>query len=177
VSVDLRSIAVAWVSGIPATQQEESVTQLELFMKATQQKHIRSYFLAPFVPTKDKQEALSNAGLNKHVASLVSWLDHKRLWSELPRLSRLARSYATVLSGTTDITVFSAVPLTASEKTALTKKMEARLEGHARVHEKVVPELLGGLIVDVHGTRTDLSIKGKLAAIRAAAKATLMHST
>jgi ATP synthase F1 delta subunit len=176
-SVDLRSVAIAWVSGMPANSQEEGVAQLENFEKALQQRHLRTYFLAPFVSTKDKRETLAESGLSKHVLDLISWIDHKRVWGQLSLLVRQARKHATTLSGKADVTVSSAIPLTDSERSALIKKMEARRSGKVRLHEKVIPQLLGGLVVDMDGTRIDLSIQGKLAAIRAAARATLMHSS
>ena len=175
-SIDVRTIAAAWVSGIDTTQQEDSVGQLELFVKALRKRETRHYFLAPFVSTQEKQDALASAGMNKNVADLVSWLDHKRLWTQIALVARFARKQVTTLTGASDVTVFSAVPLTDSERATLLKKMEAKREGTVRLHEKVTPSILGGLIIDEVGERLDLSIQGKLAAIRSAVKATIQHA-
>jgi F0F1-type ATP synthase delta subunit len=57
-------------------------------------------------------------------------------------------------------TVWSAIPLAASERQALEKSLAAKLKGTIDLEEKVDPGIIGGLIVETGGWRYDARVKG-----------------
>jgi F-type H+-transporting ATPase subunit delta len=95
-----------------------------------------------------------------------------KLLAERDRLSILtevAQAYEALVDaevGRTRVRISSAIPLGAAEKTELTE-MAKRLAGAAEVvvTTAVDSELLGGVVLDIHGTVWDGSLRTQLARI------------
>jgi F-type H+-transporting ATPase subunit delta len=72
------------------------------------------------------------------------------------------------LKGEVEAEVTSARPLSGSETQELKAVLKARLGREPRLHTKIEPALLGGLVVKVGSRMIDSSIRTKLTGIRAA---------
>jgi F-type H+-transporting ATPase subunit delta len=102
-------------------------------------------------------------GASPWVANLVNLLAGR------DRLSQVAQAYDDLVDaeiGRTRVRITSAAPLGAAEKTELTE-LAKRLAGanEVVVTTAVDAELLGGVVVDIHGTVWDGSLRAQLARI------------
>ncbi len=105
-------------------------------------------------------------GASPWVANLVNLLAGR---DRLSILSQVAQAYADLVDaeiGRTRVRITSAAPLGAAEKTELTE-LAKRLAGanEVVVTTAVDAELLGGVVVDIHGTVWDGSLRAQLARI------------
>ncbi len=74
---------------------------------------------------------------------------------EFDRLCRLAH-------GVRKVTVYSAFPLAAEEKTLLTRSLEKRLSAIVELETEVRPSLIGGVVAVSEGQEIEFSIEGRL---------------
>lgn len=64
-----------------------------------------------------------------------------------------------------EMSVTTSIPLKASQREKLLKKLEEKSGKKVKLTEKTDPSILGGIIVEYGNTRIDDSIKGKLEAV------------
>lgn len=105
-------------------------------------------------------------GVSPWVANLVKLLAER---DRLSILTQVAQAYEALVDaevGRTRVRISSAMPLGAAEKTELTELVK-RLAGAGEVviTTAVEAELLGGVVLDIHGTVWDGSLRTQLARI------------
>jgi len=105
-------------------------------------------------------------GVSPSVTNLVKLLADR---DRLSILTEVAQSYEALVDaelGRTRVHISSAIPLEAAEKTELTE-LAKRLAGAAEVvvTTSVDAELLGGVVLDIHSTVWDGSLRTQLARI------------
>jgi F-type H+-transporting ATPase subunit delta len=84
-------------------------------------------------------------------------------------LSSVVDEYAAIAEksrGVVAVDVTTAVELTDSLRSSITKKLAAEMGTGVVLREKVDPSILGGVIINAHGRRIDASIASQLEAAR-----------
>ncbi|HEY4076003.1 MAG TPA: F0F1 ATP synthase subunit delta [Rhizomicrobium sp.] len=129
---------------------------------------------SPVFSAEDQVRALK-AVLEKMAAGelatkFVLLLAHKR---RLFVLTQIMNAYETLVAksrGETEAEVTAARPLNDAEVAELKSVLKSRLGKEPRLHTKVDPSLLGGLVVKVGSRMIDSSLRTKLEGMRAAMK-------
>ncbi len=80
----------------------------------------------------------------------------------LPEIASQFAALRAEVENTVDVTVTSAMPLTAEQTARLTETMTGRLQKTVRVHEVVDPTLLGGAVVQAGDFVVDGSLRGRV---------------
>lgn len=113
---------------------------------------------------------LEKAGAHDLTTKFVLLLAAKR---RLPSLTGIIKAFETQVArsrGETEAEVTAARALSDSEITELKSVLKSRLGKEPRLHAKVDPSLLGGLVVKVGSRMIDSSLRTKLDGLRAAMK-------
>lgn len=169
-NVPVATVARAWLTKLSLAEAQRVGQEFELLVTSvTSTASVRRFLLDPRRSLMAKTEAVRAAGFSLPVQQMVRWLTEARRLGELttlvPQVQRVVRN----MGGPTQAQVVSAIALAAPERTALTKKLE-QFAGHSvELHAAVKPTLLGGLVVTLAGRRRDLSLKGRIEGLRAAA--------
>lgn len=115
-------------------------------------------------------------------ADLVQW-EHARKFSpevletisamreagDLDLIGKVAGQYKEILDSedeTVSVTVTTSVPMDDALRSKVRAKMEKDLDAPVYLVERVDPQILGGIIIEVRGHRLDASVKAQLANIR-----------
>ena len=150
---------------LDATGQE-----LAAVAAAFEDPRLRAVVLNPAVDAGARRRIVAGVvdalGISPSVANLVKLLADR---DRLSILTEIAQSYETLVDaeiGRTRVRISSALPLEAAERTELTE-LAKRLAGAAEVvvTTAVDAELLGGVVLDIHGTVWDGSLRTQLARI------------
>lgn len=174
-SVPVATLARAWVGGLPVSQAERDVEQLDtLSSTLTATAEVRRFLSDPRRTIEQKISALTGAGFAGGVTDVVRWLVEGRRLHDLPALVRSARRIVQRMGGAAAATVVSAVPLEAAERRSLVSKLSEMAElagGAVRLEEQVDADILGGLVVTLGGRRRDLSLRSRIDGLRRAVAA------
>jgi F-type H+-transporting ATPase subunit delta len=171
-NVPIALIVSAWMQGLSANEQLRATNELVLIEGSLRDPKTRAFIVNPFIASAQKHKVFVQAGISKAAAALLLWIDRQRLWGRLSEIRAQAKHAVRRQTGQQDAAVWSAVPLTAAELTRLKKKLEKKFQQEVSLTTRVVPDLIGGLVVDVSGSRLDFSVRGKLRALRSAIIAT-----
>lgn len=124
---------------------------------------------SPAVPL-DRRLAVADALLESRISPpalrLVRLLVQRGRVSALPRVSDEYTRLLNTHRGVVMATVTSAVPLTDDETAAIRTRVEAMAGASVELTEKVDPDLLGGLTIQVRDQLLDASIRGRLERLR-----------
>ncbi len=123
----------------------------------------------PAIPL-DRRLAVTEALLGKRIPPttyrLVGLLVRRGRVGLLPRVSDEFTRQLNSHRGVVMATVTTAVPLTADETAAIRTRVEAMAGSRVELAEKVDPDLLGGLTIQVRDQLLDASIRGRLERLR-----------
>lgn len=97
---------------------------------------------------------------------LVSLLVERGMVHALPRVSEQYNRQLNNHRGVVEATVTTAVPLTEDETAAIRSRVEAMAGSAVELTEKVDPDLLGGLTIQIRDRLLDASIRGRLERLR-----------
>ena len=135
---------------------------------------LRRLVRSPVFSAEDQAKALKavleKMGANVLTAKFVLLLAQKR---RLPVLNQIARAYDHLIAasrGETEAEVTAARTLSDTEIAELKSVLKSRLGKVPRLHSKVDPTLLGGLVVKVGSRMIDSSLRTKLEGLRQAMK-------
>lgn len=118
----------------------------------------------PGIPLEEKLRVLL-APLGQPLpvlARFIALLLERRYLRELPRLVRLLSEIRYEREGLLPVRVECAAPLTAEQTARLEAALERLLRRKAKVTPQVVPDLLGGLRLQVDSEVLDQSLSGRL---------------
>ncbi len=113
---------------------------------------------------------LAKMGANALTTKFVLLLAQKRRLFILTGVIRAYESQVAKSRGETEAEVTAARALNDAELTELKSALKAKLGKEPRLHTKVDPSLLGGLVVKVGSRMIDSSLRTKLDGLRAAMK-------
>jgi F-type H+-transporting ATPase subunit delta len=135
---------------------------------------LRRLVRSPVFSAEDQAKALKaildKMGANALTAKFVLLLAQKR---RLPVLTQIIQAYEHLLAasrGETEADVTAARTLSDAEIAELKTVLKSRLGKEPRLHSKVDPTLLGGLVVKVGSRMIDSSLRTKLDGLRQAMK-------
>jgi F-type H+-transporting ATPase subunit delta len=165
-------IVSAWMRGLSTNEQLRATRELVLIENTLRDPKTRTFIVNPFIASEQKHKVFVQAGISKAVAALLLWIDRQRMWGRLSEIRTQAKHAVRRQTGQQDAAVWSAIELTSTELARLKKKLEKKFQQEISITTHVVPDLIGGLIVDVAGSRLDFSVRGKLRALRSAIIAT-----
>ena len=124
---------------------------------------------SPAVPLKERVEIVRQL-LEPRIARgplrLVTLVVERGKVHALPRISEEYTRLLNMHRGVVMATVTSAMPLTADETAAIRSRVEAMARATVDLTEKVDPDLLGGLTIQVRDQLLDASIRGRLERLR-----------
>jgi F-type H+-transporting ATPase subunit delta len=109
--------------------------------------------------------------LSALTANFLGVLAANRRLGKLPAMISAFKAIAAAQRGEVNATVTSAHPLTATQLTALKKKLTAREGRTVMLSATVDPDLLGGLVVTIGSQRIDASIRTRLNSLAKAMQA------
>lgn len=130
---------------------------------------------SPVFSATDQEKALKaileQMGASALSIKFVLLLAQKRRLGALPAIIKAYESLVAKARGESEAEVTSARPLSDAEVGGLKAVLKSRLGKEPRLHTRVDPTLLGGLIVKVGSRMIDSSIRTKLDGLAAAMKA------
>jgi F-type H+-transporting ATPase subunit delta len=135
---------------------------------------LRRLVRSPVFSAEDQAKAmkavLEKMGANALTVKFVLLLAQKR---RLPVVAQIIRAYEHLIAasrGETEAEVTAARTLSDAEIGELTSVLKSRLGKEPRLHSKVDPTLLGGLVVKIGSRMIDSSLRTKLDGLRQAMK-------
>jgi F-type H+-transporting ATPase subunit delta len=149
---------------------DDTGQELAAVAAAFEEPRLRAVVLNPAVDSGARRRIVAGVvgalGLSPSVSNLVKLLTER---DRLSILTQVAQAYEALVDaeiGRTRVRISSALPLGAAEKTELTE-LAKRLASAAEVvvTTAVDAELLGGVVLDIHGTVWDGSLRTQLARI------------
>lgn len=154
---------------------EESLTdrlqeELDMALACCDQEPVYLRLLStPGIPKKERCALLDQAfaGMHPYVVNFLKILCEEGLLGELAGCVRAYRERYNADHGILEATVTSAVPLTAEAKEKLVASLQAKTGKTIRLTEKNDPSVLGGLRLDLDGTRLDGTVQRRLELLRA----------
>ena len=102
-------------------------------------------------------ESLSAQGRN-----FIAILAHNGRLDCLPQIAELFDALKDEAEGVTDVTVTSAISLSAQQSETIAQAMADRLKRQVRLHCKLDPSLLGGAVLQAGDLVIDGSVRGRL---------------
>jgi F-type H+-transporting ATPase subunit delta len=118
--------------------------------------HVRSADLVTFL--LDLVGAANDANARNFVHLLA---DNRRL-GLLPQIAEQYEALRADVENTVDVTVTSAMPLTAEQSAKLSAALATRLKRTVRLHAEIDPKLIGGAIVRAGDFVVDGSLRGRV---------------
>ena len=100
------------------------------------------------------------------MVNFLKLLCEENLLAELPGCVRAYRDRYNADHGITEVTVVSAVPLNDTSREKLLAKLQEMTGKTVRLTAKVDPSILGGLRLDLNGTRLDGTVQRRLERLR-----------
>jgi len=132
----------------------------------TEQKKLGDVMLTPFVPPSRKQkiaeEVMGRLSLQPKVQRFFSLLLEKERLDLLPDIIVLLPDLWNEARGVATLEVFSVVPLTPTQKTALQEKLEKIEQRQVVLKYQQDPSLIGGLSLRKGNMVYDVSLEGSL---------------
>ena len=129
---------------------------------------------SPVFSAEDQAKALKaileKMGANALTAKFVLLLAEKRRLRVLGQITSAYEHLIAAARGETEAEVTAARPLSDPEIAELKSVLKSRLGKEPRLHSKVDPTLLGGLVVKVGSRMIDSSLRTKLDGLRSAMK-------
>ena len=151
------------------TEEEFASVLAELRSLSTlmaEQKQLGDVLLTPFVPPSRKQkiaeEIMERLSLQPKVRRFFSLLLEKDRLDLLPEIIALLPDLWNEARGVATLEVFSVVPLTPSQRTALQEKLEKIERQPVVLKYRQDPSLIGGLTLRKGNIVYDVSLKGSL---------------
>ncbi len=164
----LVDVVLAPGSGLKAEDATAQLKTVEEWMKSSPD--LRSIFITPAVPTSRKRAVLTKLAAEAGLAPMIRnflcvILDHRRI----AQLTEIRQAFETILdeqTGFVSAQVTSATALDDNQWKVIETEL-ARMTGkQVRMHTKVDPELLGGVMAKVGSTVYDGSLRGQLEGMR-----------
>lgn len=118
--------------------------------------HVRTAELVDFL--LDIAGASGNAEARNFLRLLA---DNRRL-DALPLIAEQYEALRAEVENTVDVTVTSALPLTAEQSAKLSAALAKRLQRTVRLHAEVDPKLIGGAVVRAGDFVVDGSLRGRI---------------
>jgi F-type H+-transporting ATPase subunit delta len=135
---------------------------------------LRRLVQSPVFSAEDQARALKaileKMGANALTAKFLLLLSHKRRLRVLGQITAAYEHRIAAARGETEAEVTAARTLSEAEIAELKSVLKSRLGKEPRLHSKVDPTLLGGLVVKVGSRMIDSSLRTKLDGLRAAMK-------
>ena len=132
-------------------------------------REFRAFFTAPGLDKEEKFRVLSLAledQVGKPVLGLLSVMIRKGRETLLDNVADQFAKFKDIAEGKVHIHVDTARPLADDQKDTIREIVETKSGLTAELHEKVVPELIGGTIVKVNDYVIDGSIRRRLKALK-----------
>lgn len=122
----------------------------------------------PGIPKRERCGLLDQAfaGLHPYVVNFLKILCEEGLMGELSGCVRAYRERYNADHGILETTVTSAVPLTEDARQKLVAGLQARTGKIIHLNERTDPSVLGGLRLDLDGTRLDGTVQRRLELLR-----------
>ena len=142
---------------------------LHLRLGLSEHPEVAEFLANPVLGKKGKFEFLDPI-LTGRASPLLHGLVHT-LWknNRLNLFRSVVAAYLQILderAGRVSVKVTAAIPLTDEQKEQLVALVHGALQREPVLHVKVVPELLGGMIVQVGDTVVDTSVRSRLQSLR-----------
>lgn len=115
-------------------------------------------------------EILTRVGMGREVRNLVGVLITNRRLNILPAVCAAFGARLAARRGVETAHVVSAIPLSGTQRAALTARLTEAGFSNPRLSERVDPSILGGLIVRIGSRLYDSSLKSKLQRLQFAMK-------
>lgn len=148
-------------------QIESWLGELEKLTTAVQQEKVVALIEQPETDAFEKSKMLVNlVDLdNDSLKNFVAVLAEQKRLLVLPEIYKQYQDLVLALHNTKSAVIFSAYELTQAQLADLTVTLKERFNSDLVVTTKVVPELIGGVKVEVGDQVLDLSVQGKLNAL------------
>lgn len=118
--------------------------------------HVRNAELVDFLLD------LAGASGNAEARNFVRLLADNRRLNALPLIAEQYEALRAEVENTVDVTVTSAMPLTAEQSAKLSAALAKRLQRTVRLHAEVDPKLIGGAVVRAGDFVVDGSLRGRI---------------
>ncbi|MBQ5545389.1 MAG: ATP synthase F1 subunit delta [Clostridia bacterium] len=149
------------------TALAEDLTFLkEVFQKTPE---YAAFLSAPSIPKQERLDSIREAfgeSLHEYAVSFVCVLCEKGRVSLLPECVEEFEALFAASQRVSHAVVTSAAPLSDDQKERLQRKLKKRSGNRVEMEYRLNPKLLGGVIVDIDGTRLDGSLRRQLKTIR-----------
>lgn len=147
---------------------EKQLTQVNDVIN--QHDELKKVLQHPQVASKNKKALIRDIfqeDLKQEVLNLLMILVDRNRENIIPDLLEAYTVKANSERGIIDVTVTTASPLDEKEKELLAGKLSQALNKKMRIHTKIKPDLIGGILVRIGNRLYDGTIAGKLAGFQA----------
>lgn len=143
---------------------ERILAELDVAVNAMQEPGYLRLLMTPSVPKKERCALLDQAFAQAHpyLVNFLKILCEAGILPELPACARAYRDRYNQDHNILEVTAVSAVALDESARSRLQEKLQRVTGKTITLTEKVDPSVLGGLRLDLGGTRLDGTVQGRL---------------
>ena len=147
---------------------ERILAELDVAVNAMQEPGYLRLLMTPSVPKKERCALLDQAFAQAHpyLVNFLKILCEAGILPELPACARAYRDRYNQDHNILEVTAVSAVALDESARSRLQEKLQRVTGKTITLTEKVDPSVLGGLRLDLGGTRLDGTVQGRLERLR-----------
>lgn len=155
---------------------------LDALLEVIQESGELSEVIASPLISREKQSAVVGAIIkkakpNKLTANFLGVLVENRRLGALPGIIKTFNKIIAERSGVVEVSLETAVKLTAAQAKEFQKKIEKALGCSVSIEEKVTPEIIGGVIVTIGSYMIDDSVCRKLDRLGVALKSNANQNT
>ena len=150
---------------------QETADLLDALSVIARDERVQQYTLSPKVSVAEVMDLLASILKTKLSTGLVNFLqtllEHGRL-SVLPEVAHQFRALLNTQSGFSEAVIYSAYPLDAAAKAAVTEVLEKRFSRQLQTSVEIDESLIGGVRVVVGDEELDTSVKSRLEEMKVA---------
>ena len=125
--------------------------------------------LSPAIPSEERSALVKNAfegQIHQYVMSFICVLTEKGHIRDFEEAYTAFEEMYLDMSNRTEAVVYTAVELTPEQKQRMKSALEIKLCKEVDIEYKINTRLIGGVVVEVDGTRLDWSLKRRLKEIK-----------
>lgn len=147
-------------------QEDKILEEMELLARLLKETpHFREFLTLSLLPEKDKIALLDRvlqSSFSEITLNFIKILVEKQQFESFEKIFQLYRHLCDERGETIRVTATTVVPLNEKQTSHLKTLLSKHFKREAIIHNKIDPEVLGGLLIQAGDLFLDTSLKGKM---------------